>query len=129
MTTSPPFFVVGMGRSGTTLLRLMLHHHPRIAIPYESGFVTTYYERRAEYGDLRDDGNCRRLIRDILQEPTLKMWDHVFEVDRVLLNAPERTVPRIVEAIYSEYASAKGKARWGDKSDYLDRMHVVHQMF
>ena len=123
------FFIVGIGRSGTTLLRLMLHHHPRIAIPYESGFLTAYYEKRATYGDLRDDANCRRLVGDLLEEPTLKMWDHAFDVDRVVANASERSVPGIASCIYSEYAAAKGKARCGDKSDYLDRMHVLHEMF
>ena len=125
----PPVFVVGMGRSGTTLLRLMLHHHPRIAIPYESGFLTQYFERRAEYGDLRDDANCRRLVRAMLAEPTLRMWDHAFDVDHIVTNARQRSVAGIADAVYSEYAATKGKPRWGDKSDYLDRLHLIHQMF
>src|SRR5205809_595320 len=40
MPERPPFpFVVGSGRSGTTLLRLMLEQHPDLAIPPESRFV------------------------------------------------------------------------------------------
>ena len=35
----PPIFIVGSGGSGTTLLRLMLNAHPRLAIPPESNFV------------------------------------------------------------------------------------------
>src|SRR5215510_248096 len=31
-----PIFVIGAGRSGTTLLRLMLNEHPDISIPSES---------------------------------------------------------------------------------------------
>ena len=35
-----PFpFVVGMNRSGTTLLRMMLDAHPRLTIPPETHFV------------------------------------------------------------------------------------------
>ena len=37
---SPAPFVVGVGRSGTTLLRLMLDAHPELAIPPETHFVT-----------------------------------------------------------------------------------------
>jgi hypothetical protein len=125
----PPFFVVGIGRSGTTLLRLMLHHHPQLAVPYESGWFTRYYEARDSYGDLQRDANCHRLVQDILAEPTLQLWDHTFEAQRIVADARERTVPGLIGAIYSEYALAKNKARWGDKSDYLDRLHVIHEMF
>ena len=37
----PPFFLVGSERSGTTLLRLMLDHHPTIAVPHEFEFAVT----------------------------------------------------------------------------------------
>jgi hypothetical protein len=33
MGADRPIFVLGCPRSGTTLLQLMLHAHPRIAIP------------------------------------------------------------------------------------------------
>ena len=35
----PAPFVVGVGRSGTTLLRLMLDAHPELAIPPETHFL------------------------------------------------------------------------------------------
>ncbi len=36
----PPVpFIVGVGRSGTTMLRLMLDAHPDLAIPPETHFV------------------------------------------------------------------------------------------
>src|SRR5262249_48202412 len=38
-TAIAPIFVVGAGRSGTTLLRLMLNEHPDVAIPSESHFI------------------------------------------------------------------------------------------
>ncbi|MEO9188434.1 MAG: sulfotransferase, partial [Acetobacteraceae bacterium] len=34
-----PFFIVGCGRSGTTLLRLVLSGHSRIEIPPETWFL------------------------------------------------------------------------------------------
>lgn len=36
----PSPFIVGEGRSGTTLLRLMLDAHPDLAIPPETRFIT-----------------------------------------------------------------------------------------
>jgi Sulfotransferase family len=127
--TAAPFFVVGVGRSGTTLLRMMLTHHPHLALPYESGFLTGYHERAAAFGPLDDDANLRRVVEAMLGEPAVRRWDHAFSVDEVLGRVRARTVAGVADAIYSDYAAAKGKARWGDKSDYLDRMHVLHQMF
>lgn len=37
-----PFFIIGCGRSGNTLLRAMLNQHPQIAIPLESLFIIDY---------------------------------------------------------------------------------------
>ena len=41
----PPLFIVGCGRSGSTLLRLMLDAGPEIAIPGESHFIPQLFER------------------------------------------------------------------------------------
>jgi hypothetical protein len=41
---SQPIFLVGAERSGTTLLRLMLDHHPRIAFHSEFEFVVDYFQ-------------------------------------------------------------------------------------
>uniref|UniRef100_UPI00281255E6 sulfotransferase n=1 Tax=Streptomyces alfalfae TaxID=1642299 RepID=UPI00281255E6 len=61
MNASPrPVFLLGCPRSGTTLLQLMLHAHPRIALPPENRFVLPAYERRLAFGDLRDRGNRAR---------------------------------------------------------------------
>ena len=40
-----PIFVVGCPRSGTTLFRVMLHAHPRIALPPENEYVMPAYHR------------------------------------------------------------------------------------
>lgn len=126
---SPPVFVVGMGRSGTTLLRMMLTHHPNIAIPYESGFLTSYHDRAAAFGPLDDDGNLRRLVDAMLAEKNVRRWDHAFSSDRIVAAVQQRTVAGVAEAIYADYAAGHGKPRWGDKSDYLDRLHVLNEMF
>ena len=126
---SNPFFVVGIGRSGTSLLRLMLHSHPRIAIPYESHFITDYYKNLTKYGNLEENSNFTGLIKDILNEPLTKMWDHSFDLERIIKNSEYRTFRGAIHAVYHDYAKGKGKARWGDKSDYLDRMHTMNEIF
>ena len=102
----------------------MLHHHPRIAIPYESGFLTQYFERRAEYGDLRDDANCRRLVRAMLAEPTLRMWDHSFDVDHIV-TARQRSVAVSPTPCFG--LQRRGAAL-GDVG-LPRRLHLIHECF
>ena len=125
----PPFFVVGVGRSGTTLIRLMLHNHPDIAIPYESHFITDYDKRISEYGDLKEQDNIKHLISDILDEELLKKWDHEFKLEKIFDMLDTHNLASVIDAIYMDYTLAKGKKRWGDKSDYLDRMHIINRLF
>lgn len=124
----PPFFIVGMGRSGTTLLRLMLNQHPNIAIPYESGFLADYASRAGSFGSWDDDRTIRRAAEELLAEPSVTRWDHVFDLEDVISRVVTRSPGGVVDALYRAYSAAKGKARWGDKSDYLDRMHEINQL-
>lgn len=128
--SNEPFFIVGVGRSGTTLLRLMMHNHPRIAVPYESHFITSYIDKLPDYGNLDIATNLQKLVVDILSEPLLESWDHTFEESVVLARvARPASLASVIDAIYADYAEAKGKVRWGDKSDYLDRMHLINEVF
>ena len=70
MQSDRPIFVIGCPRSGTTMLQLMLHSHPRIAVPPETRFLVPGYYRRFFFGDLREQRNRRRLGRWIVSERT-----------------------------------------------------------
>lgn len=63
---SPPFFVVGPVRSGTTLLRLMLGHHPGICRCEEFEFVAGALAKSESWPDLeayRNELNHRLDVR------------------------------------------------------------------
>lgn len=47
-----PVFLVGSERSGTTLLRLMLDHHPRIAFNFESDYIVTQISEAGAYPEI-----------------------------------------------------------------------------
>src|ERR1700760_2509434 len=49
---APPVIVLGVGRSGRTLLRVMLDRNSKIAIPYESFFVTPLAQRHGQRPNL-----------------------------------------------------------------------------
>lgn len=64
LSEQPPFFVVGAPRSGTTLLRLLLGHHPDICQCEEMNYVTpSFAEHRGPPPDLEAYRRFLRLDR------------------------------------------------------------------
>jgi hypothetical protein len=104
---SAPIFVVGTGRSGTTLLRFMLSAHPRIYITHEAAFYV--YERAVPR---------RRYLDYYFQTPSFR-WLRV-DPARVRAALPDPLPPdRIGEAyaaVMREKAAQYGRARFGDKT-------------
>lgn len=101
-----PFFVVGCGRSGTTLLRTMLDHHPMLAIPVESLFIIDYL-RSAERVPL---ATVRGLI---LREFELKEWG--IPLDGALI-ADCDSVPAIITRLHERYVEQHKARYWGQKT-------------
>ena len=44
-----PFFLIGSERSGSTMLRLMLDHHPQLACNLESDFLVSQLGEQGQY--------------------------------------------------------------------------------
>jgi len=124
-----PFFVLGAQRSGTTMLRLMLNNHPNLAIPHETAFMTVYYHRLHEYGDLGRPENAARLLDDIAEHPLVVRGRHIGDKAAVLSH-PVSSFPDLIDAIMSEYAAARGKSRWGDKTPfYTPDIDILWRLF
>jgi len=62
-----PFFLVGAERSGTTLCRLLLDHHPAIACFFEFEFCVDYID---------DDGRCPPVtfMQELFRQPLYRTW-------------------------------------------------------
>lgn len=127
--STAPIFIIGLNRSGTTLLRLMLDAHSRIAIPNESHFFLRYYERRAELADLREPHRRLALVEEILGERYVQLWDRKLapsDIDLEQCTSLEETIRQI----YLAYARAFGKDLWGDKTpEYATEAHILNRMF
>lgn len=124
--------VVGCPRSGTTLLQLMLHAHPRIAIPPENRFLLPAYRRRGQFGDLRDPANRRRLAEWIVTDRTTKFADFGLDPDEVVkeIVAAPPTLGSALGAVFRAYARRFGKPRWGDKRPtYVTNLDTVLRLF
>ncbi|MBO0827001.1 MAG: sulfotransferase [Streptosporangiales bacterium] len=112
------------------MLSLMLHRHPRIAIPVENRFVLPVYLGRAEFGDLAEEDNRARLAERIVTAE----WFADLQLD------PRRITDRIVDEAWTvgaavglvlrAYSERNGKLRWGDKRPYYrNTMWAIRTMF
>ena len=126
-----PILLVGCPRSGTTLLSVILHAHPRIAMPPETRFLFPVYQRRNFFGDLTDPRNRRRLGRRITGRRTRFRQ---FGLDRGkivkrITNGPP-TIGSAMAIVWSEYARSRGKQRWGEKRPlYWQQMDWLLRLF
>jgi hypothetical protein len=121
---SPMPVIVGTGRCGTTLLRMMLDAHPDLAIPPETHFIPTLARMFEDQSKQLDD------FLDVVG--SFHTWQD-FGVDvRALRAALDSTEPfsltRALRTFYRLYADKFGKARWGDKTPmYFADMCLVQR--
>jgi Sulfotransferase family len=125
--SDPPFpapFIVGVGRSGTTLLRMMLDAHPQLAIPPETHFVLQFIQTS---GRLRF--NSRIAQRGVVEDSHRRWNDFGLDPDELLTRIeaiPELNTADALRAFYQQYAERHGKRRWGDKTpDYVRKMKKI----
>lgn len=124
-----PFFILGVQRSGTTMLRLMLNNHPRLAVPHESKFILTFQPVLPKYGELTRRENVARLLDDIAEHPAVKAGALIVSKD-LILQQPINSYADLVDVIMRSKAEALGKARWGDKTPfYTPSIDILWHLF
>lgn len=114
---NPPFpFLVGCGRSGSTLLRAMLDAHPAMTIPGESYFVEQMLRRRDRFTTAR--GFDRETFeRELFSDLRFRAWNLRPEmVQRELDAATPLDLAEAVRATYRAVAAKMGTQRYGDKT-------------
>jgi hypothetical protein len=120
---APAPFIVGVPRSGTTLLRLMLDAHPELAIPPETHFIPSVIRA------VRRGGSADRVASLITHH---RRWaDFGLDAgelrDRIRALDPLEAGPAI-RAFYELYATGQGKPRWGDKTPgYAVKMRRIQR--
>jgi hypothetical protein len=118
----PAPFIVGVARSGTTLLRLMLDAHPELAIPPETHFIPKLVKACEQDGDPRD--RVFELLTSHRRWPDYGL--DAAELRERLDRIEPFAAGDALRAFYGLYAEKQGKPRWGDKSpSYVRRMRRV----
>lgn len=126
-----PFpFVVGCGRSGTTLVRAMLDAHREMAVPFESYFPVWFARQRSSYE--RPEGfAAEKFTADLLAHESFRRWhlDPAFVATGITAAAPTN-YPDAVRTAFALYAAAHDKVRYGDKTPiFVTHIPTVAELF
>lgn len=122
--TGSPLFVLGVRRSGTTLLRVMLDRNSALAIPDESYFIPQLAHRHR--GTPVD---TEAFLDDVRRLSTLREWGLSAAAVAEQLR-PGMTPGEAIGAIFAAYAALHGKERWGDKTPlYMQYLPLVERTF
>jgi hypothetical protein len=120
---SPPTIVLGVRRSGTTLLRVMLDRNAALAIPDESYFVPQLATRHRGTVDVDE------FLDDLRRLPTLAEWGLAADAVGARLR-PGMTTGEAIAAVFEAYAAEHGKPRWGDKTPlYMQHLRLLERLF
>jgi len=135
-TQLKPFFIIGSGRSGTTLLRRILQSHPLIDIPPESHgaipiAVKKFYRYRgADWQDI-----VSIVLGQFLSIERFSFW-HVdlssAFVELTRIEPEKRSLAIIIDTIFQYHLKQhKPQARiWGDKTPVNTiRLKWIHRLF
>jgi len=118
-----PLIVLGVSRSGTTLLRVMLDRSPGIAIPDETFFIPQLAHRHR--GRVDPDS----FLDDVRRFPRLAAWGLSAD-DFASRLRPDMEIGEAISAVFDAYASSRGKPRWGDKTPmYMRHLGLLDRLF
>jgi len=106
-TGEPPIFIIGVHRSGTTLLRLILDAHSRIACPPESFFMAP--------------------LAGILSDP--KSMEGLLAMGFTREHVLQR-LRDTASYFFEMYAASKSKPRWADKTpSYIGILDFIEALY
>ncbi|MEQ5791021.1 sulfotransferase [Muricauda sp. NFXS6] len=128
-----PFFIIGCGRSGNTLLRSMLVTGKEVVIPPESYVWPRLIRRFWPMSFLRWEILCSWVIGEF-EAHKFDTWEvNLYKAHEKARGLPKnrRTLSNILHVIYSTYAEEKNQKdiRWGDKTPintiYIDKLYKI----
>jgi hypothetical protein len=118
MVAQAPFFVIGAGRSGTTLLRLILAGHSRLHIPPETWFLRPLVRDFPLTGALTQPQFERAIETMVRHErwPDMNIAADVLRRQAAALTQP--TLVDLIDLVYRHLLDSSGKQRLGDKTPH-----------
>ncbi len=110
------FFIVGCGRSGTTLLRFALTNHPAVSVPEETKFYARFPGRVRYGGDPQRPSDWDGAVEAVWQDAAARTGPPVRERLRAYADVVPRTWDGLFTALMTAYADVGNASRVGEKS-------------
>jgi hypothetical protein len=127
---SKPIIILGNNRSGTSLLRLMLHSHSQICIPPESHFFLWLEERYKNW----NSNKLNTYVEDLFNATKFETWN--INKENLLTFLKGHTITNYAELtslVYKFYAVKHLKndtIYWGDKNSlWVDKLGTILEHF
>ncbi len=124
-----PVFIIGNQRSGTSLLRLMLHSHPEICIPPESHFFLWLEEKYGKWNNV----DLEVYLEDLYNSKKFETWNlNRKELKNYLSRFSIISYAHLNSLVYYFYSLKDNKKPryWGDKNglwvDQLDKIKFYY---
>ncbi|TKB46147.1 sulfotransferase family protein [Thalassotalea mangrovi] len=124
-----PFFIIGSGRSGNTLLRRILNSNQELYIPPETYVLGHSIRQYLKYPNLEWNDLCYLVLSFFEYEDDF----HTFNIDSlrrlkkelVMVPSSKRSLSYIIDSFYKFYALQHdiSSPRWGDKTP-LNTLHL-----
>lgn len=131
--TDAPIFIVGLPRSGTTLLAAMLSAHPAIDCGPETFFFArlpsdpSVLTDGARWPDRALDYVCGLRLRDI---PVHELYGRTREDVRAFLAARPPSLAAMLGSLTAARAATRGKRRWAEKTPrHLSEIDLIRRTF
>ena len=126
---APMPVIVGVNRSGTTLLRMMLDSHPELTIPPETHFIPALFDAIHKSKNEGERMTAQEITDFLVNH---RRWgDFGLDADELTHRMTELKKLRpkfVLRAFYGLYAESQGKPRYGDKTPgYVKQMGTVQR--
>lgn len=130
MNKPDQIFIVGMPRSGTTLLQLILTNHSEIRIAPETHFFTLFWSRREEYGDLFDDQNFDIVCNDLVNSQYVRNLQIPDYENLIRTTNRDAFYKNVFSLLIRSYAFMQKKEICGEKTpSHLEYVPDILNMF
>lgn len=129
-------FIIGTGRSGTTLIAQMLNAHSKICVPHELQILFEYNGNGARLNEVFSSGESNDFSAqdfiNLVEQRCPHRFDLFFDYANFFnrLKYPIVDLKRLVGDLFHEIAASKGKTLFAEQSPwYGQRIDLLNSLF